>query len=76
VLRVLAPIADVGLEYVAGPAGADAVGRRGAAPEAGRLPGRGGRAQPVKNARPWCCPSACSCSTSRPPACTSTISPS
>jgi excinuclease ABC subunit A len=33
----------------AGPAGADAVGRRGAAPEAGRLPGRGGAGQPVKN---------------------------
>ena len=57
------------------PAGAHAVGRRGAAPEARRLPGRGG-AELGASRQPLARRARCSCSTSRPPACTSTTSPS
>ena len=53
-----------------GPARADTVRRRGAAPEAGRPPGRGRAAAspPPRSPRR----AACSCSTNPPPACTST----
>ena len=55
------------------PAGADAVGRRSAAPEARRASRRGRRSR-VDSA--VASAARCSCSTSRPPACTSTTSPS
>ena len=64
--RVLQTLADVGLDYlVAGPAGADAVRRRGPARQAGRRAGAG----PTPAGRS-------TSSTSRRPACTSTTSAS
>ena len=58
------------------PAGADALGRRGAAPQARRLPGRIGAEPLGLAARRWRARARSSCSTSRPPACISTTSPS
>ena len=67
----LQPLVDVGLEYVKlGPAGADAVGRRGAATR--NSPAISPRPRPTTRRRSA---ASCSCSTSRPPACTSTTSP-
>ena len=58
------------------PAGADALRRRGAAPQARRLPRRGGAERAAPRARRSRARARSSCSTSRPPACTSTTSPS
>jgi excinuclease ABC subunit A len=60
----------------AGPARAHAQRRRGAAPQAGGLSGRGGRSAKPNRASPWPAKARCSCLTSPPPACTLTTLPS
>ena len=77
VIRALQPIVDVGLEYVKlGQPVPTLVRRRIAAPQARRLPGAGREERQRQPAGASPRAARCSCSTSRPPACTSTTSPS
>ena len=74
-LRGLAPLVDVGLDYHPGTARAHAVGRRGAAPEAGGLSAEAAKQQHGQPPEGGAQRARCSSSTSPPRACTSTTSP-